>query len=118
MQIRRRRRGRGRWWASRWTWAVSFFQGCFRGEGLRREGFAKDVNRLLDRGGAGGGAAQGVEHHEVVQGGVVANQGRAHAGLDELAAVRLTLVTEDVVLIDDEEGLGQTLELVDRCAQR
>src|SRR5690606_20646547 len=114
MQIRRRRRERGRWWASRWTW----FSLSLSGWGLLGEGFAEDVDGLLDRSRGGGGAAQRVEHHEVVQRGVVAHQGRAHARLRELAAVRFAFVAKHVVLVDDEEGLRQPLELVDRSAQR
>ena len=58
-----------------------------------------------------------VEHHEVVQRAVVAHAGRAHAGLDQPAAVRLSLVAEHVVLVDHEEGLGKPGQVVERGAQ-
>ena len=45
---------------------------------------------------------------------VVADARGAHAGLGEPAGVGLALVAEHVVLVDDDEGLGQPGEVVER----
>src|SRR6185312_5949622 len=83
-----------------------------------REGPAQDVDGLLDRAGGGGGPAQAVEHHEVVERGVVAHARGPDAGFAEPTGEGLALVAQDVVLVDDEEGLGQSGELVQARPQR
>ena len=72
---------------------------------------------LLDGGGRRGGAADGVEHHEVVDDAVEADAGGAHARLGELAGVGLALVAQHVVLVDDDERLRQSGELVEARSQ-
>src|SRR4051794_26779728 len=67
------------------------------------ERLAEHMDGLFDSGRCGGGLADGVEHHEVVDDAVVADAGGAHAGLGELASIGLALVAKDVVLVDDEE---------------
>ena len=73
---------------------------------------------LLDRAVVAAVSAEGVEHHEVVDGAVVANGGGAHSGCGELAGVGLALVAQDVVLVDDDEGVGQPGEVVEARPQR
>ena len=64
------------------------------------------------------GFAQGVEHHEVMDGGVVAHASAAHAGGNQLVRVGFALVAQRVVFVDDDERLGQAGEFVDAGPQR
>ncbi|MDT5153868.1 MAG: hypothetical protein QOI01_5601 [Mycobacterium sp.] len=67
---------------------------------------------------AADGAAQGVEQHELVDGAVVAHTCRAHTRLGEPAGVGFPFVAQDVVLIDDHQGLGQAGQVVEAGTQR
>src|SRR5262245_9396160 len=84
--------------------------GLDSGRSARAEGLAQHLDRLLDGRGGGGGAAQGVEHHEVVADAIEPYARGADTRGGELASVGLALVAQDVVLVDDHERFGQVGE--------
>src|SRR6218665_175556 len=74
--------------------------------------------RLGDGGTGSGRLRERVEHDEVVDGVVVPGRGDAYARLGELLGVRLALVPQDVVLRRDDQGIGQSLELLEGRLER
>ena len=76
------------------------------------ERLAQHVDRLLDGSRRSLRRSDGIQHHEVVDDGVVANARRRHAGLDEPPCIRLTLIPEYVVLVDDHQRRRQPDELL------
>src|ERR1700722_13763397 len=64
------------------------------------------------------GVTKCVETHEVVDGAVEAHGRRRDAGIAELVRVRLALVAEYVVFVDDDESGWQTFKVRTRGLQR
>src|ERR671918_189512 len=76
------------------------------------ERLAEVFDRLPDRGLGGVGAAEVVDHHEVVDDPLVPGGGYVDAGLPEFARVGLALVAQHVRLGGDHEGLREPGELL------
>ena len=54
-----------------------------------------------------------VEEYEIVDGPVISHAGDAHPSLRQLTAIGFPLIAEYIVLVDDNEGIGQVFELVE-----
>ena len=76
------------------------------------------MDGLLDGGGRGLRPPEGVEHHEVVDDGVVTHGRDRDAGLEQTPGVGLSLVAEHVVLVHDQERRREAGELLERGTQR
>src|SRR5713101_3495474 len=64
------------------------------------------------------GVPQCGQHHEVVHRAVETDARRWHVGVAEFGRVRLALVSENVVLVDDDQSGWQAFELVEPRSQR
>lgn len=64
------------------------------------------------------GACQRIQDHEVVNGAVVADIGDGDVGVNELAGIGFSFVSEDVIFDGDNEGGREALELLRGCLER
>ena len=60
----------------------------------------------------GRGVGKCIQHNEIMDRAVVADRRDSHARGRELAGIGFAFVTQDVVLVDYDERIGQACELV------
>src|SRR5690242_17309697 len=81
---------------------------------LVRENLAQVADCLANGSAHRGFIGKRSENHEVMDRAVVAHRRNWYAGLGQLTAVRFALVTQDVVLVDEQQRRRQAAELLDR----